>query len=210
MALTRLRETTTSPPPTSLTPAPSEADPLPLGTWAFTIQTRPRRGVQLCQSSGDHAWDPHIFGLSPTSPPSGRSRSRPEHSRKEQNPRLTWGFAGGAYETRTRNPLLAKQVRYQLRQGPVRREPRVWPRGPPGGSVGGRPRPQERATGSVASAHRACSERLSSSLRLVRTAPAAARASRTIFFTVCLRSGGAIGDSGCASWSGRRWSCWWA
>lgn len=26
---------------------------------------------------------------------------------------------GGAYGTRTRNPLLAKQVRYQLRQGPL-------------------------------------------------------------------------------------------
>ncbi len=26
---------------------------------------------------------------------------------------------GGAYGTRTRNPLLAKQVRYQLRQGPI-------------------------------------------------------------------------------------------
>ena len=28
------------------------------------------------------------------------------------------GTGGGAYGTRTRNPLLAKQVRYQLRQGP--------------------------------------------------------------------------------------------
>lgn len=27
--------------------------------------------------------------------------------------------SSGAYGTRTRNPLLAKQVRYQLRQGPI-------------------------------------------------------------------------------------------
>ena len=32
--------------------------------------------------------------------------------------RGVWGISGGANGTRTRNPLLAKQVRYQLRHGP--------------------------------------------------------------------------------------------
>ena len=36
-----------------------------------------------------------------------------------RNRRLTCGFSWWSLGTRTPNPLLAKQVRYQLRQGPV-------------------------------------------------------------------------------------------
>ena len=68
--------------------------------------------------------------------------TRPSPSPGREKAALTWGGAKG---TRTPNPLLAKQVRYQLRHGP-------WRRRSCARRVG-----QERVTSSVASAQSACS-----------------------------------------------------
>src|SRR4051794_11616239 len=76
---------------------------------------------------------------------------------------------GGAKGTRTPNPLLAKQVRYQLRHGPRRMNPR-------------RKYDQDRLTLSVASAQSSCSRWLARAFRRARTAAAAASATMTIFF----------------------------
>ena len=58
--------------------------------------------------------------------------------------------SGGANGTRTRNPLLAKQVRYQLRHGPFRER--------------SSDRVGSQSTGSVTSAHAARSMRAASNL----------------------------------------------
>src|SRR3954468_4931728 len=84
---------------------------------------------------------------------------------------------GGGERTRTPNPLLAKQVRCQLRHAPggpgVRRGPRS---------------PHGHLTGSVTSAQRACSARSDSTLRQTAK-PAAARSTRAkSFFTTSSNS----------------------
>ena len=63
--------------------------------------------------------------------------TRLNHRRKCPHPKTGGGgtSTGGAEGTRTPNPLLAKQVRYQLRHGPVVRSDRVAGTGPVVGGV---------------------------------------------------------------------------
>src|SRR6478609_4299845 len=96
--------------------------------------------------------------------------------------RLTWGGAKG---TRTPNPLLAKQVRYQLRHGPWVPTPRAGQeRQLAEAGFGGAER-----TSSVASAHSSCSARWSRTFFWTTMAPAATMATTSNFLNTGVSSG---------------------
>lgn len=62
----------------------------------------------------------HSGSVLPTQPPSRALAARRRRGHKKNPPQSNCErILGGANGTRTRNPLLAKQVRYQLRHSPV-------------------------------------------------------------------------------------------
>ena len=64
-----------------------------------------------------------------SSPPRQNSRHTGENERARRSSRLALSLFsyGGGTGTRTPNPLLAKQVRYQLRHAPIRSNPTIIP-----------------------------------------------------------------------------------
>ena len=64
---------------------------------------------------------PHSGSVLPTQPPLPALAARRRRGHKKNPPQSNCErILGGANGTRTRNPLLAKQVRYQLRHSPIR------------------------------------------------------------------------------------------